>query len=136
MQTSRGAQAVSRVAATVDPWWLWYPKPPDSPSPLWASVPQSQHFQIWGFSSIPTLLGICPFPPGIFLPCATAKPGTGLAHAHWGLQHPLARHQARREPGSPAAGGEGLPRQLPHAGAANKQTNKHPSTKPQQLIPS
>lgn len=91
--------------------------------------------QDWGFSSIPALLGRCPFPPGTFLPCATAKPGAGLAPHSPGTTASLG--QAARLGGIPAL--QLLVEQpsltsCPTWGC--KQTNKHPSIKPQQLTPS
>lgn len=59
-------------------WSMWFLEPPDSPFLSQASCCQSQHFRIWGCNSIPALLGRCLFPPGTFLPYATAKPGAGL----------------------------------------------------------
>lgn len=99
-------------------------------------LPQSQHCGISGFSSNPTLLGRS-FPTRHFssLCHCNAQVWLGLTLTR-DRSIPRPGSQAQWEPSSPAVGRAALPHHLLHAGAANKQINKHRSIKPQQLTPS
>lgn len=126
MHTSGGAQAASRAAAVISPWWLWFPEPPDSPSPL-LPVAAVTALRDLGIQVHPCPSGEMSFPTGQPFPLCHCKawgwPGPTLTRDH---SIPPPGSEAWQDPGSPAAGRAALPHQLPHSGAANKQTNRHP----------
>lgn len=118
MHNSGGAQAVSRAADSIGPCGPW-------------SLLAARSCHRLPVATVPAFLGRCLFPPGTFLPYATAKPGAGLAP---------------RSPGTTASLSQAwweltlqLPAQwlsLASCPTLGLQINKHPRTKPQQLIPS
>lgn len=122
-----------RATATIGPWWLWFLEPSHSPSLLRASCCGS-HSNLRFRDSAPSLpfWGRCPFPPSTFLPVPLQSLGLAWPHSHRGPQHPSVR-----QPGSAGAWLSSCRQSSPPSPAAPrwgcKQTNKHPSTKPQQL---